>query len=124
MQQTGGNQPDIPHRAVAGFGLRPFSSGLLAIAEWAWPESRRWGASDVRHKQELVVILPDTGRNYLSKLYSESWLLQYGLMEARETIRIEDVLMAKSGSASRAPRWTPDGPTASRWSRRATGSRA
>jgi cystathionine beta-synthase len=55
-------------------------------------------ASEMDEDTTIVVILPDTGRNYLSKLYSESWLLQYGLMEARETIRIEDVLLAKSGS--------------------------
>src|SRR5439155_22857125 len=29
----------------------------------------------------MVVIFPDTGRNYLSKLYSDSWLLQYGFLE-------------------------------------------
>jgi cystathionine beta-synthase len=45
----------------------------------------------------IVVILPDTGRNYLSKLYSDSWMLQYGLMERRETIRVEDVLSARVG---------------------------
>jgi len=45
----------------------------------------------------IVVILPDTGRNYLSKLYSDSWMLQYGLMERRETIRVEDVLSARGG---------------------------
>jgi cystathionine beta-synthase len=55
-------------------------------------------AAEMDEDTTIVVVLPDTGRNYLSKLYSESWLLQYGLMEARETIRIEDVLMAKSGS--------------------------
>ena len=46
----------------------------------------------------IVVILPDTGRNYLSKVYSDSWMLQYGLLEKRETIRVEDVLLAKSGA--------------------------
>ncbi|MBI3648992.1 MAG: cystathionine beta-synthase [Actinobacteria bacterium] len=45
----------------------------------------------------IVVLLPDTGRNYLSKLYSDSWLLQYGLLEKRETIQVEDVLDSKSG---------------------------
>jgi cystathionine beta-synthase len=55
-------------------------------------------ASEMGEDTTIVVILPDTGRNYLSKLYSESWLLQYGLMEARETILIEDVLTAKPGS--------------------------
>jgi cystathionine beta-synthase len=55
-------------------------------------------AAEMDEATTIVVILPDTGRNYLSKLYSESWLLQYGLMEARETIRIEDVLTAKAGA--------------------------
>jgi cystathionine beta-synthase len=54
-------------------------------------------ARDFDEDTTIVVVLPDTGRNYLSKLYSDSWLLQYGLLEKRETIRVEDVLMARSG---------------------------
>ena len=45
----------------------------------------------------MVVILPDTGRNYLSKLYSDGWLLQYGLLERPEVVRVEQVLTAKHG---------------------------
>src|SRR3989440_7573210 len=45
----------------------------------------------------IVVIFPDTGRNYLSKLYSDSWLLQYGFLERPEVIRVEEVLSAKHG---------------------------
>jgi cystathionine beta-synthase len=45
----------------------------------------------------MVVVFPDTGRNYLSKLYSDSWLLQYGFLERREIIRVEEVLTAKHG---------------------------
>ena len=45
----------------------------------------------------IVVILPDTGRNYLSKVYSDSWLLQYGLMERPEPVRVEEVLSSKHG---------------------------
>jgi cystathionine beta-synthase len=43
----------------------------------------------------IVVILPDTGRNYLSKLYSDSWLLQYGFLDRPEVIRVEEVLSSK-----------------------------
>ena len=43
----------------------------------------------------IVVIFPDTGRNYLSKLYSDTWLLQYGFLERREVIRVEEVLASK-----------------------------
>ncbi len=45
----------------------------------------------------VVVIFPDTGRNYLSKLYSDSWLLQYGFIERAQPIRVDEVLIAKSG---------------------------
>ncbi|MBA3551689.1 MAG: cystathionine beta-synthase [Actinobacteria bacterium] len=46
----------------------------------------------------IVVILPDTGRNYLSKLYSDSWMLQYGFLDRPEMIRVEEVLLAKHGA--------------------------
>ncbi len=45
----------------------------------------------------VVVIFPDTGRNYLSKLYSDSWLLQYGFLARPEVIRVEEVLASRSG---------------------------
>jgi cystathionine beta-synthase len=45
----------------------------------------------------MVVILPDTGRNYLSKLYSDTWMLQYGFLERPEPIRVEEVLARKAG---------------------------
>jgi cystathionine beta-synthase len=45
----------------------------------------------------MVVILPDTGRNYLSKLYSDSWMLQYGFLDRPEPVRVEKVLAAKHG---------------------------
>jgi cystathionine beta-synthase len=54
-------------------------------------------AHDYDQGSLIVVILPDTGRNYLSKLYSDSWLLQYGLMDRPEIVRVEEVLGAKHG---------------------------
>ena len=45
----------------------------------------------------IVVLFPDTGRKYMSKLYSDSWMLQYGMLERPEMIRVEEVLSAKSG---------------------------
>ena len=43
----------------------------------------------------MVAIFPDTGRNYLSKLYSDSWMLQYGFLERRAVVRVEEVLTTK-----------------------------
>jgi cystathionine beta-synthase len=45
----------------------------------------------------MVVVFPDTGRNYLSKLYSETWMLQYGFMERPAVVRVDQVLQAKGG---------------------------
>jgi cystathionine beta-synthase len=55
--------------------------------------ARELGPDDV-----VVVILPDTGRNYLSKLYSDTWLLQYGLGDRPEVVRVHEVLEAKHGA--------------------------
>jgi cystathionine beta-synthase len=66
------------------------SSGTAVVA--AVEIARGLGPDDI-----VVVILPDTGRNYLSKLYSDTWLLQYGLTDRPETVRVEEVLQAKAG---------------------------
>jgi cystathionine beta-synthase len=66
------------------------SSGTAVVA--ALEVARELGPDDV-----VVVILPDTGRNYLSKLYSDAWLLQYGLTDRPEVVRVEEVLQAKHG---------------------------
>ena len=66
------------------------SSGTAVVA--AVEVARELGRDDV-----VVVILPDTGRNYLSKLYSDAWLLQYGLTERPEVVRVEEVLGGRHG---------------------------
>jgi cystathionine beta-synthase len=43
----------------------------------------------------IVVLLPDTGRNYLSKLYSDSWMLQHGMLDRPDVVRVEEVLSTK-----------------------------
>ena len=52
-------------------------------------------ARELDESATVVVLLPDTGRNYLSKLYSDSWMLQYGLLERPDVVRVEEVLAAK-----------------------------
>jgi cystathionine beta-synthase len=54
-------------------------------------------ARELDRSAVVVVILPDTGRNYLSKLYSDTWLLQYGLLERPDVVRVEEVVIAKQG---------------------------
>jgi cystathionine beta-synthase len=53
-------------------------------------------AKEMDDSATFVVIFPDTGRNYLSKLYSDTWMLQYGFMERPEAVRVQEVLEAKA----------------------------
>jgi cystathionine beta-synthase len=54
-------------------------------------------ARDLDDGKTIVVIFPDTGRNYLSKLYSDSWLLQYGFLKRPAVVTVDAVLRAKEG---------------------------
>jgi cystathionine beta-synthase len=54
-------------------------------------------APDFGEDALIVVIFPDTGRNYLSKLYSETWMLQYGFLERPEILTVDQILVAKGG---------------------------
>ncbi|HET7487228.1 MAG TPA: cystathionine beta-synthase [Acidimicrobiales bacterium] len=52
--------------------------GSCGTAVWAALQvARGLGPSDV-----VVVILPDSGRGYLSKLYSDAWMADYGFLRA------------------------------------------
>jgi cystathionine beta-synthase len=54
-------------------------------------------ARELDESKLMVVLFPDTGRNYLSKVFSDSWMLQYGFLERAEAIRVEEVLSSKTG---------------------------
>lgn len=41
-------------------------------------------AKGMEENQFLVVLLPDTSRNYLSKIFSDEWMRQQGLLEGTE----------------------------------------
>ena len=50
-----------------------------------------WGALQVARDLDdrdalFVVILPDSGRNYLGKLYSDAWLRERGLLGTDEEV--------------------------------------
>ena len=53
-------------------------------------------AAEVQDPAALViVILPDGGRAYLSKVYSDDWMRQYGLLEPAGSLSVGDVLSRK-----------------------------
>ncbi len=71
-------------------GLLIGGSGGTAV--WAALEvGRELSADDL-----VVVILPDSGRSYLSKLYNDSWMLEVGMLDRPGTAaRIGEVLVEK-----------------------------
>ena len=53
-------------------------------------------ARTLKKNQTIVVILPDTGRNYLNKIYSDDWMIENGFLEGKEAeIAVADVLSTK-----------------------------
>jgi cystathionine beta-synthase len=45
----------------------------------------------------IVVLLPDSGRGYLTKVFDDSWLAQYGFLAQPEKLSVGDVLRGKDG---------------------------
>ena len=45
----------------------------------------------------IVVLLPDSGRGYMSKIFNDSWMRSYGFLPAEEGATVADVLADKSG---------------------------
>jgi len=45
----------------------------------------------------IVVLLPDGGRGYLSKIFNDSWMRSYGFLAAEEGASVADVLRGKGG---------------------------
>ena len=66
--------------------------GSTGTAVWAALQvGAELGPDDV-----MVVILPDSGKNYLSKLYNDSWMLEHGFLERPgRRSRIGELLAAK-----------------------------
>ena len=46
----------------------------------------------------IVVLLPDGGRGYLSKIFSDAWMRSYGFLAAGEGATVADVLTTKTGA--------------------------
>jgi cystathionine beta-synthase len=51
----------------------------------------------------MVVILPDGGRSYLSKVYSDAWMRQYGFLDRGTDLSVGDVLRRKSEAGEIPP---------------------
>ncbi|MFE7132288.1 cystathionine beta-synthase [Streptomyces sp. NPDC057638] len=69
------------------------SCGMAVVA--ALRVAERLGPDDV-----VVVLLPDSGRGYLSKIFNDEWMADYGFLEeAGPSASVGDVLRHKEGGA-------------------------
>ncbi|WBB58931.1 cystathionine beta-synthase [Streptomyces sp. WMMC500] len=48
----------------------------------------------------VVVLLPDSGRGYLSKIFNDDWMADYGFLEEAGAASVADVLRDKAGMPS------------------------
>jgi cystathionine beta-synthase len=68
---------------AGGSGGLALHAALVVAAEVEDPEAL------------IVVIIPDGGRSYLSKVYSDGWMRQYGFLERGADLTVGDVLRRK-----------------------------
>lgn len=64
--------------------------GSSGTAVWAAREIGR----DLGPEHVVVVLLPDSGRGYLSKVYNDDWMIEYGFLRGKGRT-VSDVLAAK-----------------------------
>jgi len=55
-------------------------------------------AKDLPADAVLVVLLPDSGRGYLAKIFSDDWMSSYGFLHEDGEKTVGDVLRSKSGA--------------------------
>ena len=51
----------------------------------------------------VAVILPDGGRSYLSKVFNDAWMRQYGFLERDGELTVGDVLRRKHAEGEIPP---------------------
>jgi cystathionine beta-synthase len=56
----------------------------------------------------VAVIFPDGGRSYLSKIFNDAWMRQYGFLGREEELTVGDVLRRKQASEEIPPLLTVD----------------
>nr|WP_202451763.1 cystathionine beta-synthase [Streptomyces sp. SID4948] len=78
------------------------SCGMAVVA--ALEVAARLGPDDV-----VVVLLPDSGRGYLSKIFSDVWMSSHGFLDESEgQARIADVISRKDGGMPNLVHMHPD----------------
>lgn len=66
------------------------SSGMAVVAALQ-------AAKDLDESAVVVVILPDSGRGYLAKIFNDQWMRSYGFLSGGEEASVGEVLKSKTG---------------------------
>jgi cystathionine beta-synthase len=82
---------EITRRLAREEGLLVGGSCGMAVAA-ALRVAERAGPNDV-----ILVLLPDGGRGYLSKVFSDKWMSDYGFLDNSAETTVGEVLTAKDG---------------------------
>ncbi|GAA2847217.1 cystathionine beta-synthase [Paenarthrobacter ilicis] len=66
------------------------SSGMAVVAALQ-------AAKDLDESAVMVVVLPDSGRGYLGKIFNDQWMRSYGFLSGGEEASVGEVLKSKTG---------------------------
>jgi cystathionine beta-synthase len=83
---------EVTRRLAREEGLLVGGSSGMAVAA-ALEVARDLSADDV-----VVVLLPDSGRGYLGKIFNDRWMRSYGFSEVADERTVRDLLAGKNGS--------------------------
>ncbi len=82
---------DLTRRLAREEGLLVGGSSGMAVAA-ALDVARELGPDDI-----VVVLLPDSGRGYLGKIFNDRWMRSYGFSEETDERTVGDLIASKSG---------------------------
>jgi cystathionine beta-synthase len=84
---------EMTHRLAREEGLLVGGSCGMAVVA-AVEVARRAAPTDM-----VVVLLPDSGRGYLTKVFNDEWLARYGFLSSPSGLTVGEVLAEKSASS-------------------------
>src|SRR5436190_1549191 len=67
-----------------------------------------WGAIELAKRlgpgSQVLTMIPDNGRSYMSKFYDDNWMLEHGLVERRTPLpTVEELLLSKRVESAEVP---------------------
>ncbi|WP_149202307.1 cystathionine beta-synthase [Actinotalea subterranea] len=74
------------------------SCGMAVVAALRLARRLEEEDADAAARAVIVVLLPDGGRGYLSKIFSDAWMRSYGFLREEQGAVVGDVLRSKSGA--------------------------